>query len=70
MLLGDLVLYGEDVGELAVVAFGPEMAAGGDVVELRGDADAVAAPCGRCPRRHSARRAPRRPAAGAPCLPL
>ena len=40
--LRDLVLHREDVGELAVVTFGPEMAAGGDVVELRGDADAVA----------------------------
>ena len=41
--LGDLVLHGEHVGEVAVVALGPEMAAGGDVVELRGDAHAVAA---------------------------
>jgi len=39
--VGDLVLHGEDVDELAVVAFGPEMAAGGGVVELRGDAHAV-----------------------------
>ncbi|MGY4282461.1 hypothetical protein ACVWXO_001681 [Bradyrhizobium sp. LM2.7] len=39
--IGDLVLHGEDVDELAVVTFGPEMAAGGGVVELRGDAHAV-----------------------------
>ena len=40
--LGDLVLHGEDVGETAVVALRPDMAAGRDVVELRGDAHAVA----------------------------
>ena len=36
--LGDLVLHGEHVGEIAVVALGPQMAPGGDVVELRGNA--------------------------------
>ena len=40
--VGDVVLHGEDVDKLAVVALGPEMAAGGGVVELRGDAHAVA----------------------------
>ena len=41
--LGDLVLHREHVGEVAVVALRPDVAAGGDVVELRGDAHAVAA---------------------------
>ena len=41
--LGDFVLHGKDVGDAAVVALGPEMAAGGGVVELRGDAHLVAA---------------------------
>src|SRR5271166_6470951 len=41
--LGDLILHGEHVGKLAVVALRPEMAAGGGVVELRRDAYAVAA---------------------------
>ncbi len=41
--LGDFVLHGEHVGEVAVVALRPDMAAGGDVVELRRDAHAVAA---------------------------
>ena len=40
---GDLVLHREHVGEVAVVALRPEMAAGGDIVELRRDAHAVAA---------------------------
>jgi len=40
---GDLVLHGEYVGELAVVSLRPEMTAGGDVVELSGDAHAIAA---------------------------
>ena len=35
--LGDLVLYREHIGQLAVVTLRPEMAAGGDVVELHGD---------------------------------
>jgi len=39
---GDLVLHGEYVGELAVVSLRPEMTAGGDVVELSGDAHAIA----------------------------
>src|SRR6185437_16251755 len=38
----DLVLHSEYVGDAAVVALGPDMAAGGDVVELGGDAHAVA----------------------------
>ena len=38
----DLVLDGEDIVEVAVVAVAPEMAAGGRVDELGGDADAVA----------------------------
>ena len=41
--LGDLVLHREHVGEVAVVALRPDVAAGGDVVELRRDAHAVAA---------------------------
>ncbi len=41
--LGDLVLHGEHIGEVAVVALRPDVAAGGDVVELRRDAHAVAA---------------------------
>ena len=40
--LGDLVLHREHVGEIAVVALRPEMAAGGDVDELGGDAHMVA----------------------------
>ena len=40
--LGDLVLHGEHVGETAVVTLGPQMAVGVDVVELRGDAHAIA----------------------------
>jgi hypothetical protein len=41
--LGDLILHREHIGEIAVVALGPDMAAGCDIVQLRGDADAVAA---------------------------
>ncbi len=41
--LGDFILHREYVGKIAVVALGPDMAAGGDVVELCGDAHAVAA---------------------------
>ncbi len=41
--LGDLVLDREHVGELAVVALRPDVAAGRHVIELRGDAHAVAA---------------------------
>jgi hypothetical protein len=40
--LRDLVLYGEDVGEIAVVAVGPDMPASLDLDQLRGDADPVA----------------------------
>ena len=40
--LGDLVLQREDVVEVAVVALGPDVAAGRAVDELRGDAHAVA----------------------------
>ena len=40
--LGDLVLHREHVDESAVVALRPDVAAGGDVVELRRDAHAVA----------------------------
>src|SRR6185437_7741205 len=40
--LRDLVLNPEDVGDAAIIVFRPEMAAGGDVVELGGDAYAVA----------------------------
>ena len=39
----DLVLDCEDIGEIAVVALLPDVAAGRDIVELRRDADAVAA---------------------------
>jgi hypothetical protein len=35
----NLVLHREDIGKLAIVALCPEMTAGRDVVELRGDAD-------------------------------
>ena len=44
MDFGDLVLHGEYVGDIAVVAFRPDVAAIGDIVELRGDAHAAAAP--------------------------
>ena len=40
---GDLVLHREHVGEIAVVAVRPDVAAGGGVVKLRGDTHAVAA---------------------------
>ena len=39
--LRDFVLDGEDVVELAVVAFGPDLRGAADLDELRGDADAV-----------------------------
>ena len=39
---GDFVLHGEDVAELAVVAFGPVMAAGCRIDELRADAQPLA----------------------------
>ena len=40
--LGDLVLHRENVGEVAVVALGPDVVAGCGFDQLRGDADAVA----------------------------
>ena len=40
--MGDLVLNGEDVGEIAVVAVGPEVTAVFALDELRGDAHARA----------------------------
>ena len=40
--LGDLVLDGEDVGEVAVVALCPDVVAGRRVDKLRGDAQALA----------------------------
>ena len=59
---GDLVLHGEDVAELAVVAFGPVMAAGRRVDELRADAQPCCRRGARCLRARSARRARARPA--------
>ena len=41
--LRDLVLHRKNVSEIAVVAFAPDVAAGGGVVKLHGDAHAVAA---------------------------
>ena len=46
---GDLVLDGEDVAEVAVVALGPDMGAGGRVDQLRRDAHADCRPCDRLP---------------------
>ena len=40
--VGDLVLHGEHVDQLAIVMFRPDMAAGRGIVELRGDAHAIA----------------------------
>ena len=40
--LGDFVLDGEDVGQVAVVALGPDMIAGGAVDQLRADAQPIA----------------------------
>ena len=40
--LGDLVLHREDVLDAAIVALGPDVAAGRNIVELRGDAHTVA----------------------------
>src|SRR5262245_31990640 len=39
--MGDLILNGEDVGELAIVPFGPEVIAVFGVDQLRGDSDAA-----------------------------
>ena len=41
-VFGDLVLHGEHVGDLAIVALRPQVCAGRDVVELRRDAHAAA----------------------------
>src|SRR5215510_9810510 len=40
-ILGDLVLYGKYVGEIAVVSFSPKMSAGRGLNELSGDPDAA-----------------------------
>jgi hypothetical protein len=40
--LGDLVLHREDVGEIAIVALGPDMLAGFALDKLRGYADPIA----------------------------
>jgi hypothetical protein len=40
--LRDLVLDGEDIGQRAIVALRPDMAAGGDRIELGGDSHAIA----------------------------
>ena len=42
--LGYAVLNGKHVGEVAIVVLGPDVAAGRDVVELRGDTHLLAAP--------------------------
>src|SRR6516165_10698122 len=42
--LGDLILHREHVGEVAIVAFRPKVASGGDIIELCRDAHAFAAP--------------------------
>src|SRR6516162_3330078 len=39
---GNLVLYGEDVAEVAVVAIGPDVSAGDCIDQLRGDAHPIA----------------------------
>src|SRR5690242_7001167 len=39
----DLVLHGKDVTEVAVIALGPDMDAGGGVDQLRGDAHSITA---------------------------
>src|SRR5215831_13753437 len=41
--LSNLVLHGEHIDKTAVVAFRPDMAAGGSIIKLRRDAHAVAA---------------------------
>ena len=40
--LGDLVLHGKDVSEIAVVTLGPDMLAALGFDQLRSDADAIA----------------------------
>lgn len=42
--VSDVILHGEDVANLAVIAFGPEMTAGYCVDELCADAQPLAAP--------------------------
>ena len=41
--LGNLILQRENVGQLAIMAIGPDMLAGGGVYELRCDAHAITA---------------------------
>src|ERR1700679_999727 len=41
--LGDLILHREDVSQIAVVALCPDVAPGGDIVELPRDSHSVAA---------------------------
>ena len=41
-LAGDVVLDLEDIGQVAIVAVGPQVATGGRVDELRGDPHAIA----------------------------
>src|SRR5260370_733636 len=41
---GDFALNGKDIVHLAVVTFGPQMAAVGDSDQLRGDANPIAGP--------------------------
>ena len=40
--MGDLILQGEDVGQLAIVAFRPEMKTVCDLDQLRRDTDSAA----------------------------
>ena len=58
----DFVLDGEEILHIAIVTLAPDMIAGDSVDELRGNSDARSRWCGRCPRRHTARRVPVRPA--------
>jgi hypothetical protein len=53
--LGDIVLHCEHVGEITVVAFGPEMIASFALYELSGDADPIAGLAGAPLRARSAR---------------
>src|SRR5439155_8434729 len=39
---GDVVLHGEDIGQIAVITVGPEMSAGRCIDQLAGDAHALA----------------------------
>ena len=47
--LGDVVLDGEEVAQLAVIALGPDVLAGFGIDELRRDAHARCRRLGRCP---------------------